>query len=183
MIYVALLRGINVGGNNKVDMKRLKLTFESAGMSKVVTYINTGNIIFEQQGLPQPELVDIIEQAITNDFQLNIKVVIRNIEQYETMMQAIPTHWTNDTSMKSDIMFLWEDVDHEAVLEQLKIKPDIDTVHYVPGAVLWSVARDNVTKSGMSGIIGTAIYKKITVRNVNTTRKIYELLQQARSEK
>lgn len=46
MVYVALLRGINVGGNNKIDMKLLKQTFEQAGMNDVVTYINTGNIIF-----------------------------------------------------------------------------------------------------------------------------------------
>lgn len=46
MIYVALLRGINVGGNNKINMKQLKETFEQAGMLDVVTYINSGNIIF-----------------------------------------------------------------------------------------------------------------------------------------
>ncbi len=46
MIYVALLRGINVGGKNKIDMKLLKQTFERVGMNDVVTYINTGNIIF-----------------------------------------------------------------------------------------------------------------------------------------
>lgn len=181
MIYVALLRGINVGGNNKIDMKQLKATFERIGMSKVVTYINTGNIIFEQNGLSQLELVELIERGIAEDFHLNIKVVIRSMDQYAEMMKAIPAEWRNDTSMKSDIMFLWEDVDNEAVLEQLKIKPSIDTAYYVPGAIIWSVARENVTKSGMSAIIGTAIYKKITVRNVNTTRKIFELMEQAAS--
>jgi len=181
MIYVALLRGINVGGNNKIDMKQLKATFERIGMSKVVTYINTGNIIFENNGLSQHELVDIIERGIAEDFQLNIKVVIRSIKQYGEMMKAIPDDWRNDTSMKSDIMFLWEDVDNEKVLEQLKVKAGIDTIYYVPGAVLWSVAREHVTKSGMTGIIGTAVYKKMTIRNVNTTRKIYELMEQAAS--
>jgi len=178
MIYVALLRGINVGGNNKIDMKQLKATFERIGMSKVVTYINTGNIIFENNGLSQHELVDIIERGIAEDFQLSIKVVIRSIKQYGEMMKAIPDDWRNDTSMKSDIMFLWEDVDNKDVLEQLKVKAGIDTIYYVAGAVLWSVAREHVTKSGMTGIIGTAVYKKMTIRNVNTTRKIYELMQQ-----
>jgi uncharacterized protein (DUF1697 family) len=46
MTYVALLRGINVGGNNKVEMKKLKTTFETLGFTSVVTYINSGNIIF-----------------------------------------------------------------------------------------------------------------------------------------
>lgn len=181
MIYVALLRGINVGGNNKIDMKQLKKTFENAGMSKVVTYINTGNIIFEQTERSQPELVDIIEQAIVEDFQFPIKVVLRSLEQYAAMMQEIPEHWSNDTSMKCDIMFLWEDVDNESALEKLYIKPDIDTVRYINGAIIWSLARENATKSGMSKIVGSALYKKITVRNINTTRKIYKLMQQAAS--
>lgn len=181
MIYVALLRGINVGGNNKIDMKQLKKTFEDVGMNKVATYINTGNIIFEQDGLSQPELVAMIEQAIVDDFGLPIKVVLRSLEQYAAMMQAIPEHWSNDTSMKCDIMFLWEDVDNEAALEKLHIKPAIDTVRYIKGAIIWSVAREDVTKSGMAKIIGSALYKKITVRNINTTRKIYELMQQAAS--
>ncbi len=56
MVYVALLRGINVGGKNKVDMKMLKQTFENAGMTDVVTYINTGNIIFSHHNLSKEEL-------------------------------------------------------------------------------------------------------------------------------
>lgn len=182
MIYVALLRGINVGGNNKVDMKQLKESFEQAGMNNVVTYINTGNVIFEQDGLSQHELVHLLEQAIANDFRLQIKVVIRSIEQYAAMMKDIPDHWTNDALMKCDVMFLWEEVDHEATLEQLTIKPEIDTVRYVKGAIVWSIAKENVTKSGLSKIIGTELYKKMTIRNINTTRKIYELMQQAASK-
>lgn len=52
MIYIALLRGINVGGNNKIEMKKLKQTFEHAGMGHVTTYINSGNIIFSSQSGP-----------------------------------------------------------------------------------------------------------------------------------
>lgn len=50
MIYIALLRGINVGGKNKIDMKLLTQSFEQVGMNNVVTYINTGNIIFSHKG-------------------------------------------------------------------------------------------------------------------------------------
>ena len=57
MIYIALLRGINVGGNNKIDMKLLKLTFERVGMKSVKTYINSGNIIFINDGLSKTEIV------------------------------------------------------------------------------------------------------------------------------
>ncbi|PWA09771.1 DUF1697 domain-containing protein [Pueribacillus theae] len=177
MIYVALLRGINVGGNNKIDMKLLKQTFERVGMKSVVTYINTGNIIFTHDSLSKTEISHILEKGIHEDFGLQIKVVVRSIEEVGKIFNAIPDTWKNDKEMKSDVMFLWDEVDDESVLESLLIKPEIDTVKYVPGAILWSVDKKNVTKSGMPKIIGAKIYKQVTVRNVNTTRKIYELMQ------
>ncbi|WP_026701815.1 DUF1697 domain-containing protein [Salibacterium aidingense] len=177
MIYIALLRGINVGGKNKIDMALLKQTFEKAEMHDVVTYINTGNIIFSINHQSKAELSRILEEAIYNDFGLQIKVVVRSIEDITRICNAIPDTWKNDKDMKSDVMFLWEEIDEESVLEKLVIKPNIDTVKYVPGAILWSVAKKNVTKSGMAKIVGTKIYKQMTVRNVNTTRKIYELMQ------
>lgn len=177
MVYIALLRGINVGGKNKIDMKLLKQTFEQVGMNDVVTYINTGNIIFSNNSLSKRELSDILEEAIHNDFGLQIKVVVRSIDEVGEIINAIPDTWKNDKDMKSDVMFLWEDIDDESVLAELVFKPNIDTVKYVPGAILWSVDKKNVTKSGMSKIVGSKIYKQVTVRNVNTARKIYELMQ------
>lgn len=177
MVYIALLRGINVGGNNKIDMKLLKKTFEKVGMDNVVTYINTGNIIFLNNGLSKNELSRILEEAIHIDFGLQIKVVILSVDDVSIIINAIPESWKNDNDMTSDVLFLWDEIDHESVLESLVIKPNIDTVKYVPGAILWSVDRKNATKSGKSKIIGSKIYKQVTVRNVNTTRKIYELMQ------
>lgn len=177
MVFIALLRGINVGGNNKIDMKQLKQTFERVGMKDVVTYINTGNIIFSINGRSKNELSSILEEAIHHDFGLQIKVVVRSMDDVREIIREIPDTWENDKDMKSDVMFLWEEIDDESVLENLVIKPNIDTVKYVPGAILWSVDKVNVTKSGMSKIIGSKIYKQVTVRNVNTTRKIYELME------
>ncbi|MFK9092582.1 DUF1697 domain-containing protein [Bacillus salipaludis] len=177
MIYIALLRGINVGGNNKIDMKSLKQTFEKAGMNDVVTYINTGNIIFSYKGLSKDELSCMLEEVIHKDFGLQIKVVVRSIDDVRGIINAIPDTWKNDKDMKSDVMFLWDEIDDESVLKNLVVKPNIDTVKYVPGAILWSVDKKNVTKSGMSKIVGSMIYKQVTVRNVNTARKIYELMQ------
>ncbi|KYC89959.1 MULTISPECIES: DUF1697 domain-containing protein [Heyndrickxia] len=177
MVYIALLRGINVGGKNKIDMKMLKQTFEKAGMYDVLTYINTGNIIFSSSELSKMELSRILEEAIHNDFGLQIKVVVRSVNDVRAIINAIPDTWKNDKDMKSDVMFLWDEIDHESVLKTLVIKPNIDTVKYVPGAILWSVDKKNVTKSGMTKIIGSKLYKQVTVRNVNTARKIYELMQ------
>lgn len=177
MIYIALLRGINVGGKNKIDMELLKETFGKVVMNDVVTYINTGNIIFSYKGLSETELSHILEEAIHNDFGLQIKVVIRNVDDIRRIINAIPNTWKNDKEMKSDVMFLWDEIDDESVLKNLVIKPKIDTVSYVPGAILWSVDKKNVTKSGMSKIVGKKIYKQVTIRNVNTVRKIYELME------
>ncbi|TWT05346.1 DUF1697 domain-containing protein [Planococcus sp. CPCC 101016] len=177
MIYVALLRGINVGGKNKVDMKKLKQAFEEAGMSSVTTYINSGNIVFVDNNFSTDQLAPILEEAIYSHFGLQSNVLIYNSEEFQGIARAIPENWSNDQQMKSDALFLWEDVDGETVLDQLVIKPDIDRVRYVPGAILWSVDRDKVTKSGMIKIIGSALYQRVTVRNVNTVRKITALLQ------
>jgi uncharacterized protein (DUF1697 family) len=177
MIYVALLRGINVGGKNKMDMNLLKQTFEQAGMNDVVTYINTGNIIFSYKDLSKTKLSTILEEAIHNDFGMQIKVLVRSIDDVRGIIHAIPDTWKNDKDMKSDVMFLWDEMDNASVLKNLVIKPTIDTVIYVPGAILWSVDKKNSTKSGMSKIVGTKLYKQVTIRNVNTARKIYALMQ------
>ena len=177
MIYVALLRGINVGGNNKIDMKLLKLTFERVGMKSVKTYINSGNIIFTHDSLSKMEIVQILEEGIFEDFGLQIKIVIRSFDDFKLIMNELPASWKNDKDMKSDVLFLWDDIDDELVLHKLVIKPGIDKVIYVAGAILWSVDTINVTKSGKAKLIGTHLYKKMTIRNVNTTRKIYELMQ------
>lgn len=181
MIYIALLRGINVGGNNKIDMKQLKASFERVGMRDVVTYINTGNIIFDSDIPSNSELAAVLEAAILADFGLQIRVVVRSFEEFSRIAEALPHDWSNGPAMKSDVLFLWEEVDHESSLEQLVIKPEFDRVIYVPGAILWSVDREHVTKSGMQKLIGTKLYYKVTVRNINTTRKIYELMKAAKN--
>ncbi|HYE11969.1 MAG TPA: DUF1697 domain-containing protein [Patescibacteria group bacterium] len=181
MIYVALLRGINVGGNNKVDMKLLKETFIQIGMESVITYINSGNVVFIDRKHTKAEIASLLEQAILRDFNLAIKVLIRSIDDFEPMMKILPQSWKNDNDMKCDVLFLWEEIDKETLLAELEIKPNIDSVKYSPGAILWSVDKRSVAKSGLMKIVGTALYKKMTVRNVNTTRKIYEIMQEVRN--
>lgn len=177
MKYVALLRGINVGGKKKVDMKELKQVFEKAGMTLVVTYINSGNLVFADDSHPKEQLAQILERAIYSHFELQINVLIYSSEEFQRIAEAIPDTWSNDAQMKSDVLFLWEDVDEAAVMERLVIKPDIDRVSYVPGAILWSVDKEHVTRSGMMKVAGSALYQRVTVRNVNTVRKIAALLQ------
>lgn len=182
MVYTALLRGINVGGNNKVDMKILKRSFEQSGMQNVVTYINSGNIIFTTSGHSKDDIAHILEKAILDTFGLHIKVLVLSLEDIRKVMSSLPESWTNDDKMRSDVLFLWDDVDDESILDQLTFKPEIETVIYAPGAILWAIDRKNVTKGGMTKLIGTKLYRQMTIRNVNTTRKIYELMLTAEKQ-
>lgn len=177
MMYVALLRGINVGGKNKVDMKQLKQAFEEAGMSSVLTYINSGNILFADSSHSKVQLAPLLEQVIYSHFDLQIKVLVYDENEFRKIAESVPEDWSNDQQKKSDVLFLWEDVDKETVLDQLTAKPEIDRVQYVPGAILWSVDKDKVTRSGLLKIVGSELYQRVTVRNVNTVRKILGLLQ------
>lgn len=177
MVYVALLRGINVGGKNKIDMKLLKETFVRTGMEAVVTYINSGNVIFTDTKHTKIEISNLIQKAIYEDFQLDIKVLVRSIDDFEHMMKSIPESWKNDDNMKCDVLFLWEEIDKETLPDELKIKPQIETVIYTSGAIVWAIDKRNITKSGLQKLVGTKLYKYMTIRNVNTARKIYEIMR------
>ena len=182
MVYVALLRGINVGGKNKINMNLLTTSFERAGMSAVETYINSGNIIFSQQGATHADLARILENAILQDFKLSIRVLIRNFPEIQAVINAIPPHWQNDKTMKSDILFLWNEIDNETILSEILPRKKIDTAIYTPGALLWSCARKDTTKSALMKLASRSLYKKITIRNVNTTRKIHTIMQSSLTE-
>jgi uncharacterized protein (DUF1697 family) len=172
--YVALLRGINVGGNNKVDMKTLVNAMESAGYKDVSTYINSGNIFFSSDK-PESTLEKELNKLIQDEFGLDIPALVKGKTDVENIVGAIPAEWKNDAEMKCDVTFLWEKYHDDSVLEQLPTKP-VDTVQYVSGAIIWKVDRQDVTKSGMNKIVGTDLYANMTIRNCNTARAILKRL-------
>lgn len=178
MIYVALLRGINVGGNNKIEMAKLKLTFETLGFTKVKTYINSGNIIFATSIQDTAQIVLKIEDAIQQEFSLNIPVVVRSLSQIQETCKALPDSWMNDSTMKCDILFLWSEVDNESAIHEISVKRDLVDLKYTPGAIIWRTDRDNVTRGGFDKFIAAPIYKKITIRNCNTVRKLRSLMEE-----
>ena len=169
--FIALLRGINVGGKNKIDMAQLKNVFEELGFRDVQTYINSGNILFSSTSEPHPEA---ISGAIKKTFSLDIPVLLRSARNIQKLAKQIPADWVNDASTKTDVMFLWDDVDSPKVLKQLSPK-DFDNVMYVSGAVVWSVDKSKASRSGLMKLVGTKLYKRMTIRNVNTVRKLAEL--------
>ncbi len=75
----------------------------------------------------------------------------------------------------------WEEIDQETVLKAVTVKPEIDRVHYVPGALLWSVDKKDLTKSGSMKLAGTKLYKKMTVRKREYRQEASDMMQ-ARSK-
>lgn len=176
MKYVALLRGINVGGNKAVNMAQLKAMFEQNGYANVSTYINSGNVIFEAKKDAQT-IVPTIEKAIERTFGFEVPVIVRSADQIHALAKLIPDDWQNNQEHKTDILFLWQKVDKAEVLDELPARAEIDNVRYTPGAVIWYVKRSDINKSGMNKLIGTELYRNMTIRNVNTVRKLVQLLQ------
>ena len=175
MVYVALLRGINVGGNAKVEMSKLKLTFESLGCQEVSTYINSGNVIFGDKRTSE-KLIALIEAAIIKDFGINVRVVLRNKANIEAICKKVPKSWANDNTQRTDVLFLWDEIDDKDVLQKVAINPEIENILYLRGALVWNISRQNVTRGAGVKLIKTEIYKHMTARNINTVRKLNELM-------
>lgn len=176
MQYVVLLRGINVGGKNRVPMAQLKTALEGAGYANVRTYINSGNIIVSSNCSSEEKLQQSIEVLIKSKFGFAVKTLVKSRENFVKIAKAIPENFTNDAGMKCDILFLWEKYAAIDAMLSLPIKKGIDAAIATDGAIIWSVARKNVTRSGLSKLIGTDLYAHTTIRNCNTVRKLYILL-------
>jgi uncharacterized protein (DUF1697 family) len=175
VIYVAILRGVNVGGNSIVDMRRLKQTFERLRLEDVRTYINSGNVLFSTHRVGRARLTNEIEAAIAADFHLNVALQLRTGTDLGTLVDAIPADWANNTSIRCDVYFLWPAVDHPSVISDVPHDPAIDELRYFPGALVRRVDRARQTKSPMTKIVGTALYRQMTARNINTVRKLAQL--------
>lgn len=177
MDYVALLRGVNVGGKSMMDMKTLPGVFESAGMASVRTYINSGNVIFSSELSDRDEIASLIERAIVQAFHFPVRVLVLGIEKVRAVVAALPADWANDAAAKCDVFFLWGEVDDPGILERLDWDPAMEDVRYTPGAVIRRIDRANAAKSRLTRIVGTPLYQQMTVRNCNTARKILKLLE------
>jgi uncharacterized protein (DUF1697 family) len=176
MIYLALLRGINVGGKNKVEMARLRGALEEAGLGEVRTYINSGNVVFGTRKRSVTSVAALIEEVIEAEWGFRIEVLVRDLETMQATADAIPPTWKDDATMRCYVMFLWPDVDEPAVMERLTVKEEIDDVVYVPGAVIWRVDRDVLTRSGMMKVTKDELYRSMTIRNANTVRRLVAMM-------
>lgn len=175
MVYVALLRGINVGGKNKVPMAELKAIFEKLGFTRVRTFIASGNVIFCSDSGNQKQMASRIEHAIFKEFRLDIPVVLRTQSNIAKLVQDIPAGW-NNAQQRTEVMFLWDEVNKPEILDGFKWNPKIETLRYYDGAVVWNIDRKHYKQGSGPKIIKSDFYKKMTGRNINTVRKLDELM-------
>jgi len=176
-VFVALLRGVNVGGNNMISMTSLKKSFEMMGFTGVLTYINSGNIIFKSKETDARKLERNIEQMLAKEYQLDSKVVVRTLSEMEKLVQSLPRTWTGDSNWRYNVIFLRHSIDSEKILAELEVKKDIEEVVYRPGTLLWSAQVSDLNRTNMLKLSSRKMYQDMTIRNVNTTRKLYELMK------
>ena len=175
MTCVAFLRGVNVGGKGIVSTAAIKEALVGIVLSDVRTYINSGNVIFSARASGAARLTSRIEAALEQHTGMAISVLVMDHKALKKIVGAIPRNWVDDKTMRTYVLLLWKELDDRNILDRLPAKPGVDELKYTPGAVIWRVDRVNVTKSQMNRLVGTPLYKKITIRSANTMRKLNEL--------
>ena len=176
-VFVALLRGVNVGGNNIISMRELKERFEGIGFKQVSTYINSGNVIFATKETDPRKLEVKIEKMLSKDFQLDSKVVVRSLDEMERLVKSFPKSWTGDRDWRYNVMFLRHTIDSEAVLEELTTTTESEELVYRPGTLLWSAHIKDIDRTSMNKMSSRKVFREMTVRNLNTTKKLCELMR------
>lgn len=176
-VFVALLRGVNVGGNNMISMRALKESFERIGFAQVTTYINSGNIIFKTKENDARKLERKIEQMLSSDYQLDSKVVVRSLAEIEKLVDSLPPSWNGDSRWRYNVIFLRHTIDSEKILEDVVVNKDIEEVLYREGTLLWSAQVSELTRANMLKFATRKMYQEMTVRNLNTTKKLYDLMK------
>lgn len=177
MKYVALLRGINVGGNTLIKMADLKAAVEKAGFTNVMTYIASGNLLFETKETGAAAIEKILEQVIHQTFHLPVRVVVLNDKQYKKVLDDVPESWKTRGDIRCYIAFLKRPTTAAQVMKEVQPKEGIDVITPGTGAVYMATLLSGLTKSGINKIIGKKIYQDMTMRNYNTSKKLLELLE------
>ena len=177
VVYVALLRGVNVGGNNMVSMKALKASFEKLRFTDVSTYINSGNILFKSTESDPRKLEDKIDQMLARDYKLKGKTVVRSAAEMARLVKKIAKTWQPDPEWRYNVIFLRHSIDSKRVLDDVAPRPDIEQVVYCPGTLLWSAQVKALNRTTMVKLASKPIFQDMTVRNANTTAKLFELMQ------
>jgi uncharacterized protein (DUF1697 family) len=179
--YVILIRGINVGGKNKVPMTGLRTCLEGLGFSHVSTYIASGNVILESGKRPA-EIQAQIEKALPESFKLDselIKVLVLTRNQLQAVIDNKPKGFgEHPEKYHSDAIFLMG-IDSAQAMPVFDPREGVDNVWPGDGVIYSQRLSAQRTKSRLSKIVGTPVYQSMTIRSWNTTTKLLKLLEES----
>ena len=171
--YVALLRGINVGGKNLIKMPVLKACFEANGFEDVVTYIQSGNVVFASPETRAEGLTQRIEAMLAESFGYRATVVVRNRTQMRAIVHRAPKGFGDEPARyRYDVIFLKQPLTAKAAMKSVPTKPGVDEAYAGTGVLYFSRLIEKATQSRLNRIVSSPIYPSITIRNWNTTTKL-----------
>ena len=178
MRYVLLLRGVNVGGKNKVLMSELKELLIGEGFSDVDSYINSGNLFFTNDESVEA-IVLKVEQVLEKNYEFSIPFALLSKEDYLEEMAGLPKWWKDEFARK-DILFFSRGTDISEVLRFVEESTFYNEKVYIGKcAVFWAkIDEAEYQKTTYhKKILKQPFYKTITIRNGKTFDKIAEMLQ------
>ena len=176
--FALLVRGINVGGKNKVVMADLRQQLTDLGLGQVETYINSGNIFFTTD-LSRTQLVEDLSTFFENHYPFIERFSLLSREDYEAECANLPNWWTEEMARK-DVLFYTEGLDRESVEEKLlALKLGEEVLHFGKLAVFWGkFSEESYAKTAYhKHLMKMPFYRQMTIRNANTFDKIGTLLK------
>ena len=179
MKYVALLRGINVGGKNVVPMAALKKCLEELGFTNVATYIASGNVFFESDKLVD-EINALLEKALPESFKLDnelIRVLVLTRNQLQAVIDNKPEGFGEQPEKyHSDAIFLMG-IDPASVMPLFNPREGVDKIWPGAGVIYSQRLSSQRNRSRLNVIMATPAYKFMTIRRWITTIKLLEILK------
>ena len=178
--YLALLRGINVGGGNVIRMADLKGCFEEMGFEAVATYIQSGNVLFRSEEKDPARLVTRIERALSARFAYASRVVLRTHKQLAHVVEHAPRGFGKAPGKyRYDVIFLKEPLTEAEAMKSVSTKPGVDAAHKGKGVLYFSRLASKAAQSRLTRIVGLPVYQHMTIRNWNTTTQLLSLMEKA----
>jgi len=174
--YVALIRGINVGGRNPVPMAALRDAFTEHGFTDVSTYIQSGNVLFSST-LPARSVEGEVEAMLERHVGSALVVVVRSERQFRSVVQRAPDGFGDQPdTYHSDVVFLRSPLTAAKAMKIVELRDGVDRAWTGTGAVYFERLSERRTASRMNRITQHPEYQLMTIRSWSTTTKLLSLL-------